>query len=373
MPELYIGVMSGSSADAVDTALVSIRRNASSLIAHHNTSFPQALRKDVLALNEPGSKELERMCSLDVQLGHFFADSVRQLLDKVEYSAANIRAIGSHGHTVRHYPDSEFPSTLQIGDPNIIAESTGITTIADFRRRNMAVGGQGAPLVPVLHSALFRHNRHNRVIVNIGGIANITILPANASLPVTGFDTGPGNCLMDVWINQHQGINMDSNGSWAASGKVNQELLERLLKDPFFSQSPPKSTGRDYFNLKWLQKKLRQYKKRVVRKNVQSTLCELTAASIASAINEYAPVTDEVLVCGGGVHNMALMFRLQQLLGNRNLRSTDDYGIDPDWIEAMTFAWLAKQTMDGAPVKLSSVTGAKKDVILGAIYPGLRS
>jgi len=370
MPELYIGVMSGSSTDAVDTVLVSIRRNTPRLLAHHTTPFPQALRETVLALNEPGARELERALGADVQLGRLFADSVNQLLENVDYAAAAIRAIGSHGHTIRHYPDSAFPTSLQIGDANIIAETTGITTVADFRRRDMVAGGQGAPLVPVLHSALFRRNDTNRVIVNIGGIANITILPADPVLPVTGFDTGPGNCLMDTWIQQHQGINMDTNGSWAASGNVNEELLARLLKDRYFSRLPPKSTGRDYFNLGWLQKKLKQHKKRVLRKHVQATLCELTASSIAAAIVENAPVTDEVLVCGGGVHNMALMFRLQQLLTGRKLRSTDEYGIDPDWIEAMTFAWLAKQTLDGTPVNLSSVTGASKDVIPGAIYPG---
>ncbi|GMR08392.1 MAG: anhydro-N-acetylmuramic acid kinase [Gammaproteobacteria bacterium] len=370
MPELYIGIMSGTSADAIDCVLVDLSQNNIRLVASHNQPIPADLRTQIHDLAKNGSRELQRSMQLDVQLGRLFAASVLELLETSAYRAKDIHAIGCHGQTVRHQPDGDYRTSMQLGDPNIIAQTTGITTISDFRRRDMAVGGQGAPLVPAFHSALFRHNRRNRVIINIGGIANITVLPADHHRPVMGFDTGPGNVLMDQWINKHQKCSMDKSGHWAASGKVIDDLLVRLLRDRYFQRPPPKSTGTDYFNLPWLEKVLKRHDKRMLRKNVQASLCELTARSIADAIIHTAPAVDEVLVCGGGARNVALMYRLQSILHPAIVQSTEDHGLSPDWVEAVAFAWLAKRTLKHQSGNLKEVTGASETVILGGIYPG---
>jgi len=370
----YIGLMSGTSLDAIDAVLVDFDTSYPNVIASHSLPLPESLRSNLLALNRSRAGEINRMATADVELSRHYAAAVNTLLDNTGLNASDISAIGSHGQTIRHQPDSEFPYTLQIGDPNTIAELTGVTTVADFRRRDLAAGGQGAPLMPAFHDAMLRVHDETRVVVNIGGMANITILPSDPDKPVTGFDTGPGNVLMDGYIRQHQRKAYDEGGHWAASGKVNDIILSRMLRDRFFNTEPPKSTGRDLFNMRWLERHLKaydkRYGKRVIRKHIQATLCELTAVSISDAIRDWASDAHTVIVCGGGVHNTALMFRLQCLLGEQQLLSSEDYGIDPDMMEAIGFAWLAKQTLAIQPGNLPAVTGASHPVVLGGIYPG---
>jgi len=370
MSERFIGLMSGTSLDAIDVALVEFDSNYPKLIASHSQTLPPELRDTLLSLNRSRAGEIKRMAIADVQWAKQAAEAVANLLSDTPFTANDISAIGSHGQTIRHVPDGDTPYTLQIGDPNTLAELTGITTVADFRRRDLAAGGQAAPLMPSFHNAMLRVNDESRVVVNIGGMANITLLPAEPEQDVIGFDTGPGNVLMDAYIQTHSRKAYDEGGQWAASGSVNSELLTRFLRDKFFKLPPPKSTGRELFNLRWLDRHLKRLKKRVIRKHVQATLCELTAVSISEAIKEYASDAKSIIVCGGGVHNTALMFRLQCLLEDQQVRSSEDYGIDPDAMEAIGFAWLAKQTLAIQPGNLPSVTGARHPVVLGGIYPG---
>ncbi len=379
MPHLYLGLMSGTSMDAADAALVDFSADQPKLIATQRTPLTAELRAALLALCVPGPNEIERMAELDARLGELFADSALALLKKSGVKPVQVHAIGSHGQTVRHQPSGPYPFSLQIGNPALIAQRTGITTVADFRRADIAAGGQGAPLVPAFHNAVFRSAEHDRAVVNIGGIANITILHADPSQDVRGFDTGPGNVLLDAWAERHLGTRMDEDGRFAASGKVYEGLLSTLLNDAYFSLAPPKSTGREHFNIAWLDAILHQHSEhplspggeggvRENAQNVQATLCELSAASIAEAILRYAPGTKEVLVCGGGAHNAHLMQRLRARLKACSVESTEKYGISPDWMEAMAFAWLAKQTLQGKPGNLPAVTGAKRAVVLGGIY-----
>jgi anhydro-N-acetylmuramic acid kinase len=368
MAELYVGLISGTSMDAVDAAVVDLGGANPRLLGTASRPYPAAMRRRLAELCGGCSDELAAFARLDGELGRLFADAALGAIGAASAEPRDIVAIGSHGQTVRHYPANDPPSSLQIADPNVIASATGITTVADFRRRDLSVGGQGAPLVPAFHAVLFRQRAKDRVVLNLGGIANITVLPADGRLPVRGFDTGPGNTLMDRWAARHLRQPMDRDGQWAASGQVDRQLLERMLADVYFASPPPKSTGPEYFHLGWVDRLLRRRKTRVTRKNVQATLCELTAATVADAIRREAPETAEVLACGGGVHNLALMFRLQVLLGGIPLRSTEDFGIPPDWIEAMAFAWLAQQTLAGKPGNLPSVTGAARPVVLGGIY-----
>jgi len=368
--ERFIGLMSGTSLDAIDVAIVEFESHYPKLIASHTQTLPSDLRDTLLSLNRSRAGEIKRMAIADVQWAEQAAGAINQLLSEAKLSASDISGIGSHGQTLRHMPNDTTPYTLQIGDPNTLAELTGITTVADFRRRDLAAGGQGAPLMPAFHDAILRVNDETRVVVNIGGMANITILPADPEQPVIGFDTGPGNVLMDAYIQTHSRKAFDEGGKWAASGKVHQDLLSRLLRDKFFKLAPPKSTGRELFNLRWLERHLKRLNKRVIRKHVQATLCELTAVSISEAIQQYACEATSIIVCGGGVHNTALMFRLQCLLEHQQVRSSEDYGIDPDAMEAIGFAWLAQQTLAIKPGNLPSVTGAKHPVVLGGIYPG---
>jgi anhydro-N-acetylmuramic acid kinase len=253
---------------------------------------------------------------------------------------------------------------LQIGNPKVIATHTGIDVVADFRRADIAAGGQGAPLVPAFHQAVFARAGEDRVVLNIGGIANITVLPGTASLPVTGFDTGPGNTLLDAWARSHLNTAMDAGGRWAAQGNVNTALLAHLLKDPYFHTPPPKSTGREYFNADWLARHLPDTG--IAAQDIQATLCALTAQSILDAIQQFAPRTQRILVCGGGIHNRELLRRLGDNQGGMMVESTQQHGIDPDWVEAIAFAWLAKQRLDGKPGNIPAVTGARQAVILGS-------
>ncbi len=369
----YIGLMSGTSLDAIDAALVSFPDERP--VLHHAINYPlsQSLRNDILALCTPGNNEIDRMGQLDIVLGNTFAAAVKQLLADTGIDATQIHAIGSHGQTIRHRPGLEKGKrfTLQIGDPNTIAELTGITTVADFRRRDMTVGGQGAPLVPAFHAAFFSTDTQTRAILNIGGMANVTLLPTDTKTPVSGFDTGPGNILLDSWIQQQQQQQpCDHDGQWAASGTVNLHLLDTLLKDRFFQLPPPKSTGREYFNLAWLQQYLNAYKHTLTPVDVQATLSELTATSITDAIKKYAAEAIELVVCGGGVRNTDLMQRIVKKLASTTVKTSDDYGLPAEWMEAVAFAWLARETLAYRPGNLPGVTGAHHPVVLGGIFPG---
>lgn len=369
MSELYIGLMSGTSADAIDAALVDLETHPR-LLDHFSLPLPENLRSRLTQLQTPMSGELDLAGELDWQLGELFADAALALLEKSSFSAADIRAIGSHGQTIRHRPPSAGIRgfSWQIGDPNLIAQKTGITTVADFRRRDMALGGQGAPLVPAFHKALFHSPEKDRILINIGGIANITWLGRNGE--VRGFDTGPGNCLMDSWVLQHQRRAYDDDGRWANQGSVNHALLAKLLSYSYFSLKAPKSTGREEFNLQWLEEYL-QASPPLAPQDVQASLLELTAGSISEAIKPILIATNtEIYVCGGGAYNSRLIQRLQEMLTGNQVSTTQELGLAPDWIEAMAFAWLAQQTLEGKPGNLCKVTGASEQTILGGIFPG---
>lgn len=367
--QLYIGLMSGTSADAIDAVLVDLS-SSPQLITHHSQKIPPALRQQIHQLCTPGAHEIDRMGVLDVELGQHFAATIHELLTISGINPGDVVAIGSHGQTIRHRPQGccEQPFTLQIGDPNTLAELTGITTVADFRRRDMAAGGQGAPLVPAFHQAIFSSSHCDRAIVNIGGMANITWLPQAAGAQTIGFDTGPGNVLMDGWIFDHHHIAYDRNGDWAASGTLIPTLLQQLLTHPFFGQPPPKSTGREAFNREWLAAQLTQFAHPAQAADVQATLLELTAMSIAHSINDLSDRFKEVYVCGGGAYNQNLMKRLGIHIQDCRIASTAVLGVDPEWVEAMAFAWLAQQTCTRRPGNLPAVTGARREVILGGIY-----
>ncbi len=362
MSELYIGLMSGTSVDGINAVIVDFAEAQPALIAQHYEPYTNEFRQQILQLCHPGEDEVNRLGELDILIGKQFANATHVLLQQNNMTAQHIRAIGSHGQNVRHDPARHF--TLQIGDPNVIAAETGITTIADFRRRDLAWGGQGAPLVPGFHQSVFATSKTNRVIVNIGGIANITLLPKDNTQPTMGFDTGPGNTLLDAWAEKHLQKPYDDQGAFARLGTLQHELLTRLQNDAYFKLSPPKSTGREYFNLKWLAAFSPDSFEPA---DVQSTLVELTAQSILQAIQFYFSEA-EIFVCGGGIHNIYLMQRLNALAQNFSLDSTEKLGIHPDWVEAMAFAWLAKQTLAGQPGNLTAVTGAKRASILGGVY-----
>ncbi|TDR35576.1 anhydro-N-acetylmuramic acid kinase [Tahibacter aquaticus] len=366
---LYLGLISGTSADAIDVALARFDPQPQ-LLAALAVPYPAALRPRVLTLaREKAEINLDELGSLDVELGHAFADAALALLQREGIAPERIHALGSHGQTVRHKPGLAAPYTLQLGDPNVIAERTGIVTVGDFRRRDIAAGGQAAPLVPGLHAALLHHPERERVVLNLGGIANITVLPRDPSAALRGFDTGPANCLMDGWSLQQRGIGCDEGGAWAASGQVDEAWLAQLLAEPYFHQTGPKSSGREVFNQDWLQRQLGQRSLAAV--DVQATLLALSARSVAAAIRQAAPATEEVLVCGGGVHNASLMQALATALAPLTVASTASCGVDPDYVEAMAFAWLARQRLLGLPGNRADVTGARGPRVLGAIYFGV--
>jgi anhydro-N-acetylmuramic acid kinase len=373
MPDtnLYIGLMSGTSADGIDVALVDFNNNAIKLLAHSERPIEPEIKDKILQLCQPGDNEIERMGALDRQLGGQFAIACMQLLLRTKLPATAITAIGSHGQTIRHRPTLPPGNafTLQIGDANTIAERTGITTVSDFRRRDIAAGGQGAPLAPAFHKAAFHSSKTSRAVVNIGGMANISYLPSRGE--VIGFDTGPGNVLLDTWIFHKQSKAYDRDGAWAASGKCIPSLLQQLLQHPYFHLSPPKSTGREAFNLTWLLEQLRHYAEYEKDKDIQATLLELTAVTISQDILALSQEEIlEVYICGGGAYNGQLMHRLAQLLAEHSVASTEKLGIAPEWVEAVAFAWLAKQTMERQSGNLPAVTGAQRSVPLGGIYWG---
>jgi anhydro-N-acetylmuramic acid kinase len=358
--------MSGTSMDAIDAALVRIVEHELELIQYQQTPISKRLQQTIRSINTEST--LSEISEIDVIMGNLFAEASLQIIEYADLAPEDIHAIGSHGQTILHLPDAEHPRTLQIGDANIIAYQTGITTVADFRRMDIAAGGEGAPLAPAFHQWLFQDNKSERVILNIGGMANLTVLPANDKTSVTGFDTGPGNTLMDEWIQQHLDQDFDRDGIWASSGQCNQELLSLLLDETYFKAAPPKSTGKDFFNLRWLEGKLSQLKISIDTNDIQATLLELSVITISDAIKNHAPNCNEILVCGGGVHNKLMMQRLGDLLTKTEISSTEKVGLNPDAVEAVAFAWLAKCRMENQFGNLTSVTGADDQVILGAIY-----
>ena len=363
----FIGVMSGTSLDGIDVAIVDLNDAASfELITARTFSFPIDLYEQLqTAINSP-KFHLKELGHLDTALGQFIGKIIKKVLDQQKISPGMITAIGSHGHTLFHSPSGLAPFSLQIGDPNVIAELTGITTIADFRQRDIAAGGQGAPLVPAFHAEFFSDTKQPRAIINIGGIANITLLDKRH--PILGFDTGPGNGLLDAWSKLHQGQPYDDNGNWAASGLCHHGLLAQMLMDPYFHEPIPKSTGREYFNLKWLMHQLKDFGEKLLTADVQATLLELTAHTISLDISHYCSDVEAVYVCGGGVHNKHLLKSLQRLLKNKPVLSTEQLGLHPNWVEATAFAWLAYRTLNRQSGNLPSVTGARRAVVLGAIY-----
>ena len=365
MPGYYIGLMSGTSMDGIDAALVRFGDPGVDIVATHGEAYAETLRFALRrAATTPVDEPIDNIGGLDRQVGECFRDAALALIEKSGIPAGEINAIGSHGQTVRHQPYGPRPYSLQIGNPDIIAGGTGITTVADFRSADLAAGGQGAPLVPPFHDWLFRSPDESRVILNLGGIANITILPAGDE-PVTGFDTGPGNTLLDRWIHRHLGRPFDEDGTWAGKGQVVDSLLEQLQSFGYFRLPPPKSTGLEDFNLDWLA----QYDVDAhAPEDVQATLAELTASSVALHVQAYAADARHLFVCGGGAHNRDLLRRLERNMPEIEVDTTQAVGLDPDWVEAVAFAWLARRTVRKEPGNLPSVTGASRKVVLGTIH-----
>lgn len=360
MAELFIGLMSGTSLDGIDAALVDF---SDGIHVRHAITLPfyTGLQRTIRTLIEtPESTSLDTIGHADAQLGLAYSAAALEVLDQHGVPASDVAAIGCHGQTIRHSPDTELPFTWQIGDANRVAVGTGIPVVADFRRMDMALGGQGAPLVPAFHRAAFDSENELRVVINIGGIANITRLGPE----VTGYDTGPGNGLMDAWIHRHRGENFDKDGTWAASGKVDSELLAALSADPFFHKAAPRSTGREHFNLQWLLEHLAG--RDMAPEHVQATLLALTAESIVREVRRAG--AQRVLLCGGGARNKALREAIVDSLDGVPVQTTDDYGVNADFVEAAAFAWLARERLAGRPGNIPSVTGADRAATLGAIY-----
>ncbi|MDR0250376.1 MAG: anhydro-N-acetylmuramic acid kinase [Burkholderiales bacterium] len=371
---LYAGIMSGTSLDGVDAVIVAFPEETGSpsscrfsceLRGSAFVPFPATLREELLALQESGADELARSARVAITLADLYAQATQEAARQAGVEVTQLRAVGVHGQTVRHYPDEAW--SCQLNNPARVAEHLGIDVVADFRSRDLVASGQGAPLVPAFHAAMFASASKHRVIVNIGGIANLTDLPPQGT--VRGFDTGPGNVLLDAWYARHWEGAFDRNGAWAASGQPYPALLAALLSEPFFSKPSPKSTGRDLFHLAWLDTHLASFSS-LSSADVQATLLQLTATSIAAAISKEAAMSEEIFVCGGGAYNTALMKALNILLTPRTVKTTDALGVSAQHVEALAFAWLARETLARRPGNLPAVTGAKGMRILGAIYPG---
>ncbi|SFK37843.1 anhydro-N-acetylmuramic acid kinase [Nitrosomonas aestuarii] len=360
----YIGIMSGTSLDGVDAVLVDFDHNQrASCIETFFSPFDNTLRSRLLALHHSGGDELNKAALISNQLSHQYARAVAILLERSALAPRNVIAIGCHGQTIRHCPEIDKSYTIQLVNAALLAELTEITVIADFRNRDIAAGGQGAPLVPAFHKAMFMDSNSRRTIINIGGIANLTYL--DPKIPVSGFDCGPGNLLMDAWCLQHTGQSYDKNGQWAATGQVIPALLDSFISADYFACTPPKSTGRDLFNITWLRSHLQGHES---PEDVQATLMQLTITSITQSIEQFYPATETVYVCGGGAHNFQMMRHLKNALSDKKLAVTDELGVQADWVEACAFAWLARQAILKQPGNIPSVTGAKGERILGAIY-----
>jgi anhydro-N-acetylmuramic acid kinase len=358
---LFVGIMSGTSLDGADAVLADFSAGIPAILAFASAPFPTELRQRLLALSEPGRDSLDLAGEACLELAERYADVAAKVMARASVKAGDVAAIGCHGQTVRHRPGAGF--TIQLNDPARIAELAGIDVVADFRRRDMAAGGQGAPLVPAFHAAAFRHESLKRAIVNIGGISNVSLISPEGLL--LGYDCGPGNVLMDTWAGEGIGKAFDESGRWASSGSVIPELLEQMLTDPYLLLPPPKSTGREHFNRDWL---LRILPKEAAPADVQATLTEFTASSIIRSIDRFCPGTEEIYICGGGAKNRLLMSRLAQLGGKRPVRPTDDLGVPAGQVEPVAFAWLAMKCVRREPVDMTKVTGARHPCVMGAIY-----
>lgn len=367
MSQYFVGLMSGTSMDGVDAVLVDFSHSKPQVIATHDEPIPSGLLKKLHRLADPSEGDINLLGECDRECGELFATAVHNLLNLADVNASDIIAIGSHGQTVRHMPNAEHPFTIQIGDPNVIAARTSIDTVADFRRKDIALGGQGAPLVPAFHQQLFHSAQQNRIILNIGGIANITWLPAKNS-DISGFDTGPGNTLLDYWFGLHHQEKYDHQGQWSRSGTVNVELLSQMLHHPYFALPAPKSTGRELFNHQWLANHLNNFGQ-LSAQDIQATLSQLTVESVASEIEKLSNQLD-IFVCGGGVFNLDLINKLAKRLPNIKISTTDALGLAPQWVEGIAFAWLAYCYIQNTPSNLPQVTGASKAAVLGGLYKG---
>lgn len=369
MSDLYIGLMSGTSIDGIDAALVDLG-TPFKLISTHSEPIDNAIRQRIVELCTPGSNEIDKLGQLDIDLGKKFANAALNLIRNSGIDASDVAAIGSHGQTIRHRPPESKSNqngfTLQIADPNTIAELTRITTVADFRRRDMAAGGQGAPFAPAFHQTIAPEDIETSAFLNLGGIANITLIHKGEL--ICGFDTGPANGLMDAWIQKNKGEKYDKDGAWAHSGSVNSDLLKELKACPYFAEAAPKSTGREEFNLQWLEGNLHALPDHCPAADVQATLLQLSCETIVEAIDDLPETPEVIYCCGGGTYNSAFIKNLQHLCGNKRIADTLELGIAPDWIEACTFAWLAKLTLSNTPTALNKITGAKNRSIYGGIY-----
>jgi len=361
---LYVGLMSGTSADGVDACLATFGRHRVRALGHVHVPFDARLRDEVLAVARGST--LERASTLDVTLADVYTRAVTRLLHATGTERDAVRAIGCHGQTVLHRPEGPTPTSLQLGDPHRLAVHTGIDVVADFRRADVAAGGQGAPLAPAFHADILRDARETRAVANIGGMANITWLPPGRG-PILGFDTGPGNVLLDGWCERHRGRPYDEEGAWAATGSVDEGLLRALRGDPYFARRPPKSTGREHFDLAWLDAVLADRANASAPADVQATLAALTAHTIADAVQARDRKVDRLLVCGGGAHNADLRSRLRACLPGIAVESTADHGIEPEWVEPLAFAWLAHRRVRGLPGNRPEVTGADRALVLGAL------
>lgn len=370
MRELFIGLMSGTSLDGVDGVLLDLSGTRLHILAYASAPLSQNLTQELLALNSPGTNELHRAALAANALVRVYAQVVTDLLTTAKVNATDVTAIGAHGQTVRHQPQAfdGIGYTLQLNNPALLAELTGIDVIADFRSRDVAAGGQGAPLVPAFHQSVFGRAGHTVATLNIGGISNLTVLGPQLADDVLGFDCGPGNALMDAWCQQHRGQPFDANGAWAAAGQVHSRLLTALLAEPYFAQAAPKSTGRDLFNWHWLTSKLTQFST-VTPVDVQATLTELTASACAASVQHYAHESQQLIVCGGGAFNGHLMARLQAHLPALKVSQSQAHGIPPLQVEAAAFAWLARKMVLREPLNLPKITGAQGARVLGALYP----
>ncbi|MDO6462258.1 anhydro-N-acetylmuramic acid kinase [Granulosicoccaceae sp. 1_MG-2023] len=359
--------MTGTSADGIDAALVRFEQDQPQTVASCFSPYPARLREQIISLSRRTQVGIDALFALDNAIADQHSEAVSQLLMKAGVSTTQVTAIGFHGQTLHHHPDGDSPFTVQSGNPARLAALTGIDVIADFRRADMAQGGQGAPFAPALHDTLLRTPGKTTVVLNLGGIANITVLRDGDD--VIGFDTGPANALMDDWIGAQLGRSHDHNGQWAAGGRVNSALLNRMLADPYFSRGWPKSTGRETFNLHWLETQLAGLTEKPPAQDIQASLLELTAVTVADAISAAAPDCRQIITCGGGVHNLQLIKRLGAHLPGATIRRSDELGVDSDYLEAVLMAWLAQRFLQRLPGNLPSVTGARRAVICGALYP----
>ena len=363
---IYLGLMSGTSLDGIDVAIADFDDFPPRLLHCSTTPYTESMRQRLHSLCQSETTTLDNLYGLDAELGELYAESVNQALELASLDRANIVAIGCHGQTIRHSPDSATAFTAQIGDPNRVAALTGISTVADFRRKDIAVGGQAAPLAPAFHRFLFRSDDENRALINIGGIANITYLPSDPAQPVIGFDTGPGNTLLNYWNEAHQKSPFDEAGVWARSGQVVDKLLENMVAtEDYFRLEPPRSTGTEYFNSNWLMGFLRD---EYAPNDVQATLVELTVTTIANALSGLPELPANCFVCGGGAHNQYLLERLAQKLPQCGIATTNALGLDPDFVEAVAFAWLARERINLRSGNIPEVTRARRSAILGGIY-----